>query len=1483
MKKFSVIVLLALAFSIVRASDIIEVLPLTNNIIMVHFDDGSITYPDALSVSRLNTANAVNTASYSITSADDANYSSATAPVTVARKTKGTTFQKNSGGNWVGDSFDPTGKPWAAEHWLYLTLPTALETGKSYTLSTGSLAANNNTWNFTYDEKLLRSEAVHINTIGYAADAPKYGYIYHWMGSGGGLNLSGFAGNSFWIYKDGNPVAVKTGTIAFRKSATNAETGQANDTKDRNFLGGEVYEADFSDVTADGTYTLVIEGIGCSYPFKIGTDALWEAYYTVARALYYQRSGIRLAPPFTDGSYVRPVNQNTKVTSDDGTSFAGKLLYSDYPMTSWADGNSGGSTSAAIRDAAIGKPLDVAGWYHDAGDWDGYFSHQRIPILLMLTYEAAAERFADGDLNLPESGNGIPDILDEASWLIKFNYRLRKELMAKGYSDGGVGGARVCADVFTEVDGNAESNLPSWKENRRTVVTQADAFMTYLYAGQAAQFGYILKTIGKNPASFPVEMLDAVDFASMTKDNVNWIAESEAAYAWASAPENQPANNNNFSDDISVYKMYAAVNLFRLTGKTTYHDAAKTELNKYKSSALGEDQRYGVYSYLFCDNFNTDQTLKSALQTAVVNTANARCMNAINNRACRWGGIFDFPMLVGQGTTPWVFETIIAYKATGEAQYRNAVHTTADYFLGTNPLHSTWATGLGPRPAQGGFHLDSRYNNNWVTYPGFIPYGPWSMAFSGGMKTWEIDGVSITGGGGSWHEQWHNFSLVPHTNEWPGHERWCANIHSPMSAENTIHQNTVYGFLTYGFINNRHNTNASASVPVTSIDIDSSDFEFQYVNQAAQLTATLAPTNASFPALLWSSSNTAVAWVDQYGKVTAVGNGTAVITCSTLDGSVSDQITITNNSLTSQPVEEVKVTPESIELTEGKSTTLTVEILPENATNKAYFWSSADSTVAYVENDEVLALVAGSTWVYAISEDNGVKDSAFIEVLPANYTIIADFDVVIPNDEEVKPDSSHIFAPEGTMDIAAANPLQNSLNPSELVFKWGRPSGDWRLFGFDLPSENMPNLARYEQFQFKYYGSQIQTFYIKLIYEDDTFVEIFENAAATDNWSLFAYDLNSNKRLKVILIFVNQTGASPAFEAYFDDFRLLEFPAGEEVCTTKPLLDFETIELNWSAGYGGWGWASGTFGKADNPSVDASNGSAKVARWVKDNTNAWGGFTIVMPANSTAGYTSLEYQVYSTAQVNASRNEIKMVDDLLGGYTLNNTNIAPDTWTTITIPLEPMNLTADSFDRIQFQIGGGQAENMDIYIDNVRLKVCTVFATGVEIAQGNQTLDVGETVQLTATVLPENATNSTITWSSSDEDIATVSASGLVTAIAEGVATITVTSEDGGYTDAITVTVNEEVSSTVDGILQPFRMFPNPATNQLTIEAHGLAAGEASVEIADLSGRLVHSGVYNVANRSLKATINLSGVHASVYVVKVKTDTFTQTQRLIVK
>ncbi|MCK1065080.1 Ig-like domain-containing protein [Pluralibacter gergoviae] len=94
--------------------------------------------------------------------------------------------------------------------------------------------------------------------------------------------------------------------------------------------------------------------------------------------------------------------------------------------------------------------------------------------------------------------------------------------------------------------------------------------------------------------------------------------------------------------------------------------------------------------------------------------------------------------------------------------------------------------------------------------------------------------------------------------------------------------------------------------------------------------------------------------------------------------------------------------------------------------------------------------------------------------------------------------------------------------------------------------------------------------------------------------------------------------------------------------------------------------------------------------------------------------------------------------------------------------------------------------------DTVVFEVADAIAvTGVEVTPATVSLVVGASQQLSGSVLPVDATNKALSWSSSDEEIATVTDNGLVKAIAAGSATITATTSDGSFTDTSAITVTE--------------------------------------------------------------------------------------------
>ncbi|OMQ13010.1 Ig-like domain-containing protein [[Flexibacter] sp. ATCC 35103] len=145
----------------------------------------------------------------------------------------------------------------------------------------------------------------------------------------------------------------------------------------------------------------------------------------------------------------------------------------------------------------------------------------------------------------------------------------------------------------------------------------------------------------------------------------------------------------------------------------------------------------------------------------------------------------------------------------------------------------------------------------------------------------------------------------------------------------------------------------------------------------------------------------------------------------------------------------------------------------------------------------------------------------------------------------------------------------------------------------------------------------------------------------------------------------------------------------------------------------------------------------------------------------------------------------------------------------------------------------------------------SVPVTGVTVTPATATLSIGATHQLTPTVAPANATNKTVTYSSNNTGVATVNGSGLVTAIASGSATITVTTQDGAKTATAVITVNSSNVAVTSVSLSPgSASLSVGATQQLTPTV--------------LPSNATNKTVSYASNNTGVATVNASGLVTAV-------------------
>lgn len=163
-------------------------------------------------------------------------------------------------------------------------------------------------------------------------------------------------------------------------------------------------------------------------------------------------------------------------------------------------------------------------------------------------------------------------------------------------------------------------------------------------------------------------------------------------------------------------------------------------------------------------------------------------------------------------------------------------------------------------------------------------------------------------------------------------------------------------------------------VAVTSVKLNKTSVSI-VKGKTSTLKATVNPSNASVKTVKWSSSNKDVATVSSSGKITAVGVGTATITCKSSDNSkkkATCKVTVTPVKVTS-----VALSKSSATIYPGKSVTLKATISPSNAANKKVKWTSSNSNVATVDSSGVVrGIKSGSATITCTAQDGSKKSAS---------------------------------------------------------------------------------------------------------------------------------------------------------------------------------------------------------------------------------------------------------------------------------------------------------------------------------------------------------------------------------------------------------------------------------------------------------------------------------------------------------------------------
>ncbi|TVR51108.1 MAG: glycosyl hydrolase family 5 [Puniceicoccaceae bacterium] len=584
------------------------------------------------------------------------------------------------------------------KHFIYLRLPHPLREGAAYTLT---IAPETNTdrteVELTFDSRHSRSEAIRVNLVGYLPQASlKAADLYHWMGDGGARDYSGFEGSRVYLFEPSTGESHPVGTVRLHQPS-------GADVSGHNFTQSPVWTADFGSFDRPGTYRLVIEGVGCSPDFEIREDVYRDPFRVSTLGFFYMRIG-------ADGMHLTPVPRRPLWIPGMDPEDCRVLITDMHPWRpEWPGGGDRWDQPRFFAQFVLpGEPENpnAYGGHSDALDWDRHLGHISIIYDMLLPYLLTGGALDDDDIGILESGNGIPDIIDEARDEVDFFLRLRHE---GGYSQG-----------------------LSNPDTRTNILYQAGntPLAAWANAVNAAILAEAFRVSGHD------ELMD------------EYIEHSLEAFHYADALEDPwlERRQNIGEGFISGrdLKATAAAFLYNLTGEERWETVfvencvittPETPVLRYISGNPGDshNQLYAAVAYLTSPRAINHPVLRDRLRAAILNDARAQETRHAETRPSR---------RTTDDATGWfqtvqnVHRTIAAHAFARDAADRdaflNALLLEADWGLGRNPLNiiqmTTATTPLERHRSVVNIYTSGRNDGTPGLHPGHTPYlnlGPW--------------------------------------------------------------------------------------------------------------------------------------------------------------------------------------------------------------------------------------------------------------------------------------------------------------------------------------------------------------------------------------------------------------------------------------------------------------------------------------------------------------------------------------------------------------------------------------------------------------------------------------------------------------------------------------------------------------------------------------------------------------------------------------
>jgi endoglucanase len=439
--------------------------------------------------------------------------------------------------------------------------------------------------------------------------------------------------------------------------------------------------ADFTDLDAEGDFRLEILGGRESSEFRIGSDVHNWPFYCATRAMYLWRCGTAVSGEF------------------NGDHYHHEACHLDDACLDHVGG-------------PAGKAVDGTGGWHDAGDYNKYTVNGAFTAGMMLkAWEHFGEQLRSLSLDIPESGNSVPDFLDELRWELDWLLKMQAD-------DG-----RVYHKLSTIKFGDF---IPPEDETKRRYFSPWGSAATADFVAVMAQASRVFRPFDEE---FAKRCL-----AAATK-SYNFLQEnSEDHRPDISAFETGPYDAPDADD-----REWAAAEMWETTGDAKYLRDFEQRVSKQVSEPRmsgrvvdidwdwSDVDNLGKFTYLLSKRSGRDgsivarvraDTIRAADQ--IVNTSERHAYGRPLGSRYYWGC---------NGTVArQTMNLHVAHRLTDEPRYRAAMCDALNHLFGRNPFGRSYVTGLGYDPPM--YPHDRRSGGDDVAapWPGYLIGGPWPNA-----------------------------------------------------------------------------------------------------------------------------------------------------------------------------------------------------------------------------------------------------------------------------------------------------------------------------------------------------------------------------------------------------------------------------------------------------------------------------------------------------------------------------------------------------------------------------------------------------------------------------------------------------------------------------------------------------------------------------------------------------------------------------------